>query len=140
MVRIINFKQYTSEGGKLFNVLELQGGIEMVKSQQTDRFYATARKATISSTFDEETCKALIGTELQGKIVKVETEPYEYTIKETGEVIELSHRFEYQPEEVEVPLVEKSNSTLEDIMKFQTKEEALNTTRVEEKFSMNGVA
>jgi hypothetical protein len=140
MVRIINFKQYTSEGGKLFNVLELQGGIEMVKSQQTDRFYATARKATISSTFDEETCKALIGTELQGKIVKVETEPYEYTIKETGEVIELSHRFEYQPEEVEVPLVEKSNSTLDDIMKFQTKEEALNTTRVEEKFSMNGVA
>jgi hypothetical protein len=140
MVRIINFKQYTSEGGKLFNVLELQGGIEMVKSQQTDRFYATARKATISSTFDEETCKALIGTELQGKIVKVETEPYEYTIKETGEVIELSHRFEYQPEEVEVPLVEKSNSTLEDIMKFQTKEEALKTTRVEDKFSMNGVA
>ncbi|PXX22838.1 hypothetical protein [Arenibacter sp. ARW7G5Y1] len=130
MVRIINFKQYTSEEGKVFNVLELQGGIEMVKSQQTDRFYATARKATIPSTFDENTCKALIGTELAGKIVKVDTEPYDYTIPESGEVIELSHRYEYQPEEAPRPLVEKSNSTVEDFVKFD---------KLQEKFSSNGV-
>jgi hypothetical protein len=30
----------------------------------------------------------------------VSCEPYEYTIQETGEVIDLAHRWEYQPEEV----------------------------------------
>lgn len=137
MVRIINFKQYSSEDGKVFNVLELQGGIEMVKSQTTDRYYATARKATMPSTFDENTCKSLIGTELSGQIIKVQTEPYEYTIQETGEVIELSHRYEYQPEVEKIPIVEKSNSTVEDIMNLQSNE--INTSKVEEKFSLNGV-
>ena len=139
MLRIINFKQYTTEEGKVFNVLELQGGIEMVKSQKTQRFYATARKATIPSTFDEQICKALVGSELPGKIVKVETEPYEYTIQETGEVIELSHRYEYQPLEAERPLIEKSNSTLEDIMNFHRNEDEPNTSKMEAKFSLNGV-
>jgi len=125
MVRIINFKQYKNEDGELFYVLELQGGIEMVKSQQTQRFYATARKATIPSTFDENTCKSLIGTELPGNIVKVETEPYEYTIQDTGEVIELSHTYEYLPEEATVPFVEKSRSTVEDFVKFENHEENL---------------
>jgi hypothetical protein len=35
-------------------------------------------------------------------VVKVECEAYEYTIKETGEVVELSHRWEYRPEETPV--------------------------------------
>ncbi|WP_282112337.1 hypothetical protein [Maribacter stanieri] len=137
MVRIINFKQYTSDEGKVFNVLELQGGIEMVKSQTTDRYYATARKATMPSTFDENTCKSLIGTELTGQIVKVQTEPYEYTIQETGEVIELSHRYEYQPEVDKIPVVEKSNSTVEDIMNLQSND--TKTSKIEGKFSMNGI-
>jgi hypothetical protein len=39
------------------SLFELQGGIEMVKSKETDKFYVTARKASISSTFDELTCQ-----------------------------------------------------------------------------------
>jgi hypothetical protein len=50
--------------------LELQGGIEMVKSKETDKFYVTARKASIS-TFDELTMSALIGTELPGRESKL---------------------------------------------------------------------
>jgi hypothetical protein len=130
MVRIINFKKYTNDDGEVFFVLELQGGIEMVKSQQTGRFYATARKVTIPSTFDEMTCKSLVGTELPGRIVKAETDPYEYTIKETGEVIELSHRYEYQSEETRSLVIEKSASTLDDFMEFDNPVE---------QFSSNGV-
>ena len=44
-----------------------------------DRYYATAKKATVSTTFDEETCKGLIGTQMPGKISKIKTEPYAYT-------------------------------------------------------------
>ena len=62
-------------------------------------FYATAKKAIISSTFDEMTCKGLIGTQISGSIEKQECEPYEYVIQETGEEITLAHRWVYVPEE-----------------------------------------
>ncbi|MCE4067315.1 hypothetical protein LXM63_19665 [Chryseobacterium gleum] len=98
MVRIISYKARQRENGTTFCALEVQGGIEMVLSQKTNQYYATAKKTFISSTFDEETCKALIGTELQGNVQKEECEPYEYVIKETGESIIMQHRFVYVPE------------------------------------------
>lgn len=97
MVRIINYVKRQAED-KDFFVLELQGGIEMVKSQNTGKYYVTAKKAYISSTFDEVTCKALIGTEMEGSIVKTECEPFEYTVKETGEIIILNHTYVYMTE------------------------------------------
>ena len=98
MVKIVNYQKRQTEEGKAFFVLELQSGIELVLSQQTGQYYATAKKAKITSTFDEETCKALVGTEMRGSIEKVTTDPYEYTIKETGEVTILSHRYVFVPE------------------------------------------
>lgn len=99
MVTIINFKERIKEDGTSFFVLELQGGIEFAQSQKTGQFYATAKKAYISSTFDKSICKALVGTQMQGSIEKVECEPFEYTVQETGEVIILSHRYQYVQEE-----------------------------------------
>lgn len=99
MVTIINYKERQKEDGISFFVLEIQGGIEMLQSQRTGNFYATAKKAFLPSTFDELTCKALIGTQMPGSIEKVACEPYEYTIKDTGEIIVLSHRFSFTPEE-----------------------------------------
>ena len=64
MVQIISYKERQTEDGKSFFVLELQGGLEMVRSQETNQFYATAKKAFISSTFDEATCNSLIGTSM----------------------------------------------------------------------------
>ncbi|MFC4738974.1 hypothetical protein ACFO3U_03115 [Flavobacterium ponti] len=95
MVTIINFKERQTEEGKIFFVLEAQGGIEMIQSKATGRYYATAKKAFIPATFDEETCNALIGTQMQGEIIREECEPYEYINKETGEVLNLSHRYVY---------------------------------------------
>jgi hypothetical protein len=48
-------------------------------------------------TFNEITCKSLIGTQLpgQGKAV----EPYEYTDRATGEIVEMTHRYEYLSDE-----------------------------------------
>lgn len=133
MVRIINYKERVREDGEPFFVLELQDGIQMVKSQQTNKFYVTAKKATIPSTFDEITCKALIETELPGTIEKVGCDPYEYTIKDTGEVIQLDYRYENNPEE-DTPIpqqkVERSESTIDDVVKFQN---------LEKSFSSNGV-
>lgn len=109
MVTIINFKERNKEDGKSFFVLELQGGIELVQSQKTGQFYATAKKAYIPSTFDQLTCQALIGTQMSGSIEKEECEPYEYTVQETGEVIVLAHRYQYvqKPSEKVKPTAEE---------------------------------
>lgn len=116
MVRIVNYQKRTTEEGKEFFTLELQGGVEIVKSQETGKNYMTARKASMSCTFDEATCISLIGTELPGSVKKVACEDYSYTIKETGEIITLSHRFEYVEYEAPKYSPEKSNTTIEEFM------------------------
>lgn len=113
MVRIINYKKRQAEDGREFFVLEINGGIEMVKSATTQQFYATSKKAYISSTFDEQTCKALIGTEMSGNVVKQECEPYEYVIKATGEVITLNHRYVY---ELEVATTSQQDKEIQNLL------------------------
>jgi hypothetical protein len=129
MVRILNYQKRTTEEGKEFFTLELQGGVEIVKSQETGKNYMTARKASMSCTFDELTCQSLIGTELPGSVKKVECEEYSYTIKETGEIITLSHRFEYVEHEAPKYSPEKSNTTIEEFM---------SKTPIGNSFSTNG--
>lgn len=110
MVTIVGYKTFEKENGENYQSLVLEGGIEAVKSQQTGRTYLTAKTTKVSSTFDEATCESLIGTKLPGSIKRVEVEPYEFTIAETGEVIERSHRYEYISEEeaiVEANVLEK---------------------------------
>lgn len=107
MVKIIDYKISQSTDGKDFVSLKLQGGVEPIQSMQTGKFYLTAKTCYIPSTFDVASASALVGSSLPGQVVRVDSEPYEYTIKDTGEVISLSHRYEYQPEPV------RSNSTVE---------------------------
>lgn len=98
MVKIIGYKQRTSNDGKTFNALELMGGVEIITSA-SGSMYATARKTTVATTFEEEVCKGLIGTELPGNIEKVNCAPYEYTVEKTGEVLILHHRYSFVPEQ-----------------------------------------
>jgi hypothetical protein len=127
MVRIVNYQKRTTEEGKEFFTLELQGGIEIVKSQETGKSYMTARKASMSCTFDELTCQSLIGTELPGSVKKVVCEEYSYTIKETGEIITLSHRFEYVEQEAPINSPERSKTTIEEFMNKAPKETAFSS-------------
>ncbi len=93
MVKIIDYKTRMSAEGEPFIALIVMDGITLVKSKETGMFYATSKKASITSTFNEETAKSLIGQELEGSVQQVECEPYEYTNEETGEVMELNHRW-----------------------------------------------
>ncbi len=99
MVRIVDYKAYQNEEGEDFFVLVVQGGITVVKSKETGRTYLTKQTAKVSCTFDEDTCKDLIGTDIPGRIIKMEVEPYEYTNEETGELITLTHRYQLVTEE-----------------------------------------
>jgi len=106
MVKVIAAHLREGENGN-FMSLELMGDIELVQSQNTGRFYATARRCFISSTFDETTAKSFIGKELPGLIVRVQSDPYDYTVPETGEVISLTHTYTYMPEQREPVLQER---------------------------------
>lgn len=97
MVTVTGFAQRERKDGAKFFVLELNGGLELVQSSSTGKFYATARKCTIPSTFDETTAKLMIGQTVDGEIVRVASEPYEYLNKRTGEVLTLSHTYAYRP-------------------------------------------
>ncbi|MDZ7741194.1 MAG: hypothetical protein U5Q03_05435 [Bacteroidota bacterium] len=98
MVKITDFKEVTNREGETFYSLILTGGLEMVKSKETGSFYATAKTARVTSTFSKEYCESIISSSIPGVIKWVECEEYEYTVQETGEVIRLSHRWEYFPE------------------------------------------
>ena len=98
MVTITDFMKRQNREGVEFNALILQGGIELVKSKETGSWYATSKKASITSTFDDATCQNLIGQQIPGSVQKVECEPYDFTNKETGEVLTLTHRWIFQKE------------------------------------------
>jgi hypothetical protein len=83
--------------GESFVLLELSGGIELVQSQNTGKFYATSRKCRIPSTFSVDVAKLMVGQQINGEVVRVETEPYEYINKVTGEMIVLAHSYAYRP-------------------------------------------
>jgi hypothetical protein len=99
MVTIIEVKHSENSNGKPFVSLKLQGGIEAVQSQQSGKLYLTNRTCLIPTTFENATAEALVGKELPGTIQRVASDPYEFVIKQSGEVIMLSHRYEYVPVE-----------------------------------------
>ena len=93
----MDFKAIETEES-YFVVLQLQGDLTVVRSSKSGRFYATAKQCWISSTFTEDVAEQLVGQKIPGSIQKVDCEPYEFTIPDTGEIIDLSHRCLYAPE------------------------------------------
>lgn len=100
MVTVTGFKTVITDDGDSYVRLVLSGGLELVKSEQTGNFYATTRRCTISSTFDEAQAKSMVGQRMPGSIVKVETDPYEFTL-DSGEVLILNHKWAYSDESPE---------------------------------------
>lgn len=97
MVTVKGFAKRTANEGGEFVVMELMGGLELIQSSKTGKMYGTVRTTSVPVTFDERTAATLVGTKIPGEIVRVECQPYDFTVKATGEVLTLQHRFEYQP-------------------------------------------
>lgn len=102
MVTITKLEKRMNRKDEEFNVLVLQGNVEVVISKETGRPYLTARKTSIPVTFDEALAQKLIGTELSGTIERMETEEYEFTIPGTKNKVKLSHRWQYNKEPASV--------------------------------------
>jgi hypothetical protein len=107
MVTVMNYAQRTNSEGENFYALILQSDLEMVKSKETGNYYATAKRASVTSTFTEAACEKLIGMDIPGSIQRVPSEPYEFTIPDTGEILQLEHRWVYVAEGQTVDAVVK---------------------------------
>ncbi len=121
MVTVKDYAIRQAKDGREFIALILQGGLSLVQSKLTGNTYATVKSCSIPSTFDEVTAKEFIGERLPGSVQRMSCDAYEWTNKDTGEVLELSHRWVYVPEgatleeavfegEPEVALAEKQPS------------------------------
>lgn len=95
MVTVIGFQKRKNAKDEVFHTLELQGGVEMLRAVNTGKYYAHARKATITSTLDELTCKELIGTKFPGAIKKMDCDEYNYQVPGTNDIIILKHNYQY---------------------------------------------
>ena len=102
MVTVNNYVLRNRKDGTTFVALELVGGLEMIKSNTTGNYYATMKKSSVPSTFDEDTAKLFVGSQLPGQIVKIECDPYEFVNKRTGELMMLNYTYAYQASENEV--------------------------------------
>jgi hypothetical protein len=97
MVTISSYEIRQGSDGKDFFVLILQGEVEFVTSQTTGMPYAMVPKCSMPATFDEATCRSMVGKQIPGSIQKVECDPYDYTNPRTKEVIELTYNYAYSP-------------------------------------------
>ena len=97
MVTVTGYKTRLNSEKEEFIVLELTGSLEIVQSQNTGKWYCTVRRCSIPSTFDEEIAKLMVGSRIEGEIVRVPCEDYEYTVKRTGEVVSLAYTYSFMP-------------------------------------------
>jgi len=112
MVTIVDYRISKNAEGDEFISLILEGDLIMVQSKATGSWYATSKRASITSTFDEVKATRLIGRELLGSIIRDKCDPYLYTVPETGEEIELSHSYRYVPD----PNVEEKVAVEEEVV------------------------
>jgi len=99
MVTVTACLERQKKDGTSFTVLEISGGVELVLSQGTNRYYATLRKCTIPFTGSLEVGNMMLGQKIEGEIVRVIVEPYEFVNPRTGEVMKLQHSYAYRPKD-----------------------------------------
>ena len=99
MVTVTGFNERQRKDGTTFIALDITGGVELIQSSTTGRYYATVRKCSIPSTFSKQVAESIIGQRLPGEIVKVICEPYQFTNTRTGEVLTLQHSYAYRPKD-----------------------------------------
>lgn len=98
MVTVIDALERANSQNEKFTALILSGGLELVKSDKSGKFYATVRKASIPSTLELAHAKSMVGSKIPGTIKRVPCEPYEFKT-DSGEEILLEFTYEYVEDE-----------------------------------------
>lgn len=112
MLQISKVKTIQKHDGTSFISLVLEGGVELVQSKNTGKFYAKGKKALMPTTLSEGAAIELVGSTIPGSIQRVSCDGYDFTIKDSGEVIRLYHTYLYSPDMEDVSVITSSSDEL----------------------------
>ena len=117
MVTIANATERTRKSdGSIFVSLDLIGEPTVTISSNGVPSL-TAPRASLPSNLSLAVCQSLIGQKLPGSIERVECEPYQY-IKENGDVMTCTHKFQYSPEETSAVMTANPPMQLQSVNPF----------------------
>lgn len=95
MVTVKEYQKRKNAEGMEFFTLTLIGDVQF-RLSKNGAYYATAFKGSITTTFNEETCKGLVGRTFPGQIERIDCEPYEFTLPNNDTII-LNFRYRFNP-------------------------------------------
>jgi hypothetical protein len=96
MLKVIDAKtRVNSKTKEEYNIVVLQGNVEIQKSQSTGKFYLRSKTISIPTTLNQNEAKQLIGSSIPGKIVKVDCPEYLVPVPNSTRKLKITHTYEY---------------------------------------------
>lgn len=91
MLTVTGIRRNQDEDGNQWISLILESDLTMVRSKN-GTYYASKKKTSVYSTLDEDAARQLIGSRIEGDIVKESCTPYTYET-EDGREIEMDYKW-----------------------------------------------
>jgi proteasome assembly chaperone (PAC2) family protein len=102
MLKVIDAKtRVNSKTKEEYNVVVLQGNVEIQKSQSTGKYYLASKTIEIPTTLNQNEIKHLIGTSIPGKIEKVDCAEYLVPVPNSNKKLKINHTFAYSPSDTD---------------------------------------
>jgi proteasome assembly chaperone (PAC2) family protein len=102
MLKVIDAKtRVNSKTKEEYNVVVLQGNVEIQKSQSTGKYYLASKTIEIPTTLNLNEAIQLIGTSIAGKIEKVDCPEYLVPVPNSNKKLKINHTFTYSPSETD---------------------------------------
>ena len=98
MLKVIDAKtRVNSKTKEEYNVVVLQGNVEIQKSQTSGKFYLGSKTISIPTTLSQNEANQLIGSSIPGEIVRVDCHEYLVPVPNSTRKLKINHSFEYSP-------------------------------------------
>jgi len=98
MLKVIDAQtRVNSKTKEEYNIVVLQGNIEIQKSQSSGKFYLGSKTISIPTTLTQNEAKQLIGSGIPGEIEKVDCPEYLVPVPNSTRKLKITHTFRYSP-------------------------------------------
>jgi hypothetical protein len=80
-----------------YNIVVLQGNVEIQKSQSSGKFYLGSKTISVPTTLNLNEAKKLIDSFIPGEIVKIDCPEYLVPVPNSNKKLKITHTFQYSP-------------------------------------------
>lgn len=96
MVTINGYSRKKSSDGDEFIALDLIDELEFTHNTKTGKMYVTILRCSLPTTYNEQEAAFLVGRTMQGKVVRIPNNAYDYIIQLTIGALHLQNILGYQ--------------------------------------------